>query len=79
MGIGNIYTKMNVERYMTIVPYLEAVWCTLIHYLFLSYCFLFRHFFTLSEDAASKPSSATKRSIQLPFLRTVVTPNLRSR
>ena len=35
MGIGIIYTMMNVEGHILIVPYLEAVWYTLIPFLFL--------------------------------------------
>ena len=56
MGIGIIYTRMNIGGYIVIVTYMEKMFGTL----YLLHIFLFLVSVTLlPEDAASKPSSTT--------------------
>ena len=79
MGIGTLDARMNIGgNIITIIPYLEVIWCTLIiQHSRLYSRFVFRDFSTLPEDAADKPSSTTTEAPNYR-LRTVVAPNLRS-
>ena len=54
MGIGIIYTRVNIGGYIIMVPYLELLVALLSNSLHV--LIYFSYFATLPEDAASKAS-----------------------